>query len=86
MKQNKLTRKDIRDKLNLVFCDVFEDESIVIDESTTALDIDEWDSISHINLIVATEKAFSIRFTTKQVKNLENVSDLITLIIDRLES
>jgi acyl carrier protein len=54
-------------KLNVVFCEVFDDENLVINETTTAEAIDEWDSLGHITLILAVEKAFRIRLTTAEV-------------------
>jgi len=67
--------------LNGIFCQVFDDD-IEIARETTADDIDGWDSLSHMNLIVAVEMGFNIRFATKDVRALKDVGDLID-IIDR---
>ena len=58
-----MTREEIYGKLNEVFQDVFDDEDITVNDSTVAADVDGWDSLEHINLIVAVERCFGIKFT-----------------------
>jgi acyl carrier protein len=70
----------IMQRLNQVFQDVFDRPDLAITESMSADDIEEWDSLTHIILIVATEKAFSVTFTTKDVKALRNIGDFLALI------
>jgi acyl carrier protein len=79
-----MTAPDIHQKLTAVFRDVFDLPTLEISDVTTANDIPEWDSIMHINLIVAVEKAFGISFTTRDVKSLANVGDLKRLISERV--
>ena len=67
-------------KLTEIFRDVFDDDSIVLGDKMTANDVEGWDSLTHINLIHAVEKAFKIRFTTAEVSKMENVGDLSSLI------
>ncbi|MFL5740264.1 MAG: acyl carrier protein [Flavisolibacter sp.] len=62
--------------MNEIFRDVLDNEDIVIKDSTTADDIEEWDSLSHIQLIVAIEKHFKIRFTTAEVTSYKNVGEM----------
>ena len=65
----------------MVFRDVFDDESIVIEYDTTAKDIEGWDSLSNIELLVAIEKTFSrVKFNTGEVANLRNVGELVAAI------
>ena len=71
---------DIHTRLTEIFRAVFEDDSIVIRQDMTAEDVENWDSLSHINLIVAVEKEFRIRFTTAEVSALKNVGELEVLI------
>lgn len=80
-----MTDPSIQQRLNLVFQDVFDRPDLQITATMTAEDIDEWDSLTHIMLIVATEKAFKISFTTKEVKSLKNIGDFIQLIARRLD-
>jgi len=68
------------DRLTAVFRDVFDDASLVLRDDLQASDVDNWDSLTHIDLIVAVEKEFRIRFTTREVQSLQNVGDLRALI------
>jgi acyl carrier protein len=67
-------------RLDRIFQDIFDDPSLQITESTTASDIDAWDSLTHIDLIVQVEKEFKIKLSTGEVRGLKNVGDFITLI------
>ncbi len=80
-----MTPDEIRLKLTTVFRDVFDDAALEISEGTTASDIPGWDSLSHVHLVFATEKAFAVSFTTKQVKALSSVGDLVRLIEARVK-
>jgi len=62
--------------LNEVFCLVFDDETIQIKPEMTANDIDGWDSLSHVNLIIAVESRFKVRFTRKELLTFRNIGDL----------
>ena len=66
--------------LNDIFRRVFEDNSLVITRSTTANDIEEWDSLTHMNLIMVLEKQFKIKFSLSEIENLSSVGDLVDLI------
>ena len=80
-----MTHGEIHERLTEVFRDVFDDPTLEISDSTTAKDIEGWDSLTHINLIVATEEALGVSFTTKQVQALANVGDFMRLIASRLK-
>lgn len=73
------------DKLNGIIREVFEDNEIEVGRMTTANDVDGWDSLSHINLIVAIENVFGIKFTKKELLGFKNVGDLVDSI-DRKHS
>ncbi|MBP3735680.1 MAG: acyl carrier protein [Lachnospiraceae bacterium] len=75
-----MTRAEIFEKLNEVFRDVFDDETIVVKDETTADDIEDWDSLEHINLIASVEQEFDIKFTMGQVVTMKNVGDMADLI------
>lgn len=72
--------KNIKDDLQEVFREVFDDDTIEIMPEMTAADIEDWDSLAHVELIVAVEKAFSMKFTTQEIKALKNVGDFMDLI------
>lgn len=78
-----MDRSKILEKLTIVFRDVFDDDSIVIDETTTSADIEDWDSIEHINLVSAVEDEFGIRFKMKEVSGMKNVGEMVDIITDR---
>jgi acyl carrier protein len=73
------------EKLVQVFRDVFKNDTISISPITTAADIDQWDSITHLDLITATEEAFNIEINGFDVMGLKNVGDLLKLIERKLE-
>jgi acyl carrier protein len=73
-----------REKLNAIFCTVFDDTDIRITPATTANDIDGWDSLSHVNLIVAVEQGFGIRFSQKEILTFKNVGDLLNCVDRKL--
>jgi acyl carrier protein len=76
----RLTTEEIYSQLTEIFRDIFDDESIVLTPETTAADIDDWDSFNHINLLVATEQRFGIKFKTAELEDLKNVGHLVQLI------
>jgi acyl carrier protein len=80
-----MTTAEIHQKLTEVFRDIFDDDTLQITDTMTADDVDDWDSITHINLIAAVEKTFKVSFNTKDVKALKNVGDFIQLIASRLK-
>jgi acyl carrier protein len=63
-----------------VFERVFDDDSIAVTPELSAKDVDGWDSLAHIRLILTVEKAFKIKFSTSEIGKLENVGDLVKLI------
>jgi acyl carrier protein len=75
---------ELIERLNTIFCEVFDDEDIVIAPELTANDIDGWDSLSHVNLIVTIESRFNIRFTQKELLTFKNVGDLLNCIASKL--
>lgn len=75
-----LEEKEIYDQLNEVFRDVFDDDSIRVSASTTAEDIDDWDSLEHIRLIAAVERNFGIRFKMGEVASMKNVGEMVSII------
>jgi acyl carrier protein len=67
-------------KLTDIFHDVFDDDSIVVAAQLTAADVDEWDSLSHIRLVLAIEKKFGVKFSAAEVGRLKNVGEFVALI------
>ncbi|MCD7740783.1 MAG: acyl carrier protein [Ruminococcus sp.] len=73
----------IYERLNAVFRDVFDDEDIVVNAATTSDDIEDWDSIEHINLIGAVEDEFGVRFKMGEVSGMKNVGEMAEIISKR---
>ena len=71
-------------RLNKIFCEVFDDDDIKIAPEMTANDVDGWDSLSHVNLIVAIETKFNIRFNQKELLTFKNVGDLLNCIHSKI--
>ena len=72
-------------QLNDIFCDVFDDDSIVLTPEVTAADINGWDSVAHINLIVAIEARMKVRFKTSEIELLHNVGQLVGILEYKIE-
>ncbi|MBO5472381.1 MAG: acyl carrier protein [Lachnospiraceae bacterium] len=79
-----MTREEVFVKLNEVFQDVFDDESITVTETTTADDIEEWDSLEHINLLAAVEQEFGMKFNMGQVVSMKNVGEMADIIMSQI--
>lgn len=77
------TAKFITDSLTPILCDVLDDDELVISEVTTALDVEGWDSLTNIRIMVSIEKAFNVRFTAAEISNLKNVGALAELVLKK---
>lgn len=78
-----LSEKDIYERLNKVFRDVFDDEDITVAAETVADDIEDWDSMMHITLVGAVEDEFGVRFKMGEVSGMKNVGEMAQIISDR---
>jgi len=79
----KMDDAQLYSRLTSVFHDVFDDETIEVTPQLTAMDVDGWDSLTHIRLILTVEKAFKVKFSTSEIGKLENVGQLAALIKGR---
>lgn len=80
-----MTREELFEQLNEVFQDVFDDESITVNDATTANDIEDWDSLEHINLINAVEQKFGIKFDMGHIITMKNVGEMANIIESQLK-
>lgn len=71
-----MSKNEILEKLQEVFCDVFDNDEIVVTEDTVAEDIEEWDSLAHIQLAKELEKVFGIKLTAKEIMFWDNVGEM----------
>jgi len=79
-----MDRNEILNTVNNVFIDVLDDDSLVLTEATTANDVDEWDSLNHIQLVVAIERQFKIRFASQEILSWQNVGEMVDSIAAKL--
>ena len=75
--------REIFTRLNRVFQDVFDDDSIRVTPNTTADDIEDWDSLEHITLISAVEREFRMKFKLGEISSMKNVGEMVSIIQQR---
>lgn len=78
-----MERKTVKQRLDTIFQDIFDDPSLEVRDDMTADSVEGWDSLSHINLVFAVEKQFKIKLTLGEVRGLSNVGDFITLVVKK---
>ena len=78
-----MEKEAILKKLNEVFREVFDLDDVVVTRETVADDIEEWDSLEHINLISAVESTFRMKFKMKEVSTMKNVGEMVDIIAER---
>jgi acyl carrier protein len=79
-----MNASDVRPQLTSIFRDVFDDPELELRDQMTAADVEEWDSLSHIRLIVSVEQAFNIQFSMAEIEELKNVGEFVSLITRKL--
>jgi acyl carrier protein len=80
-----MDESQIYSRLTEIFQEVFDDESVKVTAALAAKDVDGWDSLAHIRLMLTIEKAFKIKFSTSELGRLQNVGDLVKLIEKRTQ-
>jgi acyl carrier protein len=80
-----MERQQILEQLHNIFKTVLDHENVSLTDATTAADVEEWDSLNHIQLIVAIEKHFKIRFTSREIQSWNNVGEMITCIEEKIK-
>jgi acyl carrier protein len=73
----------IYERLTRLLQDIFDNDSISVTPELSAKDVDGWDSVTHIRLMLTVERAFRTKFSTSEIGNLKNIGDLVTLIKER---
>ena len=79
-----MTHEEIMEKVQVIFRDVFDDDELIITDSTNSSDSEDWDSLEHIALVVSMEKEFGLKFDLKEVNKLANVGEMVDLIASKL--
>ncbi len=80
-----MTREKILSDVQDIFRDIFDDNDLTIEESTNSDEIEDWDSLNHINLVSAIEKEFNIRFALGELMELKDVGAMIDLMVEKLQ-
>ena len=73
----------IMKEVNNIFIDVLDEDEIAVSRDTTADDIEDWDSLTHVQLVVAIEKHFGIKFTSSEIRNFRNVGEMCDSILEK---
>ena len=81
-----MTADDIYVKLTDIFRDVFEDDALVLRPDMTAADVPDWDSLSHVRLVLTIQRKFGVTFSAAQTSSLKNVGDLVSLLQSRVKA
>jgi acyl carrier protein len=79
-----MERKEVLSQINEIFIETLDNEDVVIEETTQAKDVEEWDSLTHIMLVVAIEKHFKIRFSSKEIQSWKDVGAMVDNILRNL--
>ena len=80
-----MTREMLFNGVQDIFRDIFDEEDMVIEDKTSSDDIEEWDSLNHINLVSAIEVEFKIKFTLGELMALKDVGAMVNLIVEKLK-
>ncbi len=78
-----IMEEKIYETLNEIFRDIFDDDEIVVGPETNSDSIEDWDSLEHINLVVAIEKAFDLKFSMDEVTGMKDVGEMVEIIKQR---
>jgi acyl carrier protein len=80
----RMTREQMLEKVESIFRDIFDEDELTVVDSTNSDDIEDWDSLNHINLVTSIERAFEIKFTLEELTNLADVGAMIDLMIRKI--
>ena len=80
-----MSREEIFDSVQEIFRDIFDDDDLVINDTTSSDEIEDWDSLNHINLVSAIEKEFKIKFALGELMTLKDVGAMVDLMVEKLK-
>jgi len=80
-----MERKEIVERLTIIFREVFGDSSLILNDEMTTNDVEKWDSLTHMLMISTVEEKFGIRFKLKELNKLKMVGDIITVLVEKLQ-
>lgn len=79
-----MTREEVFEKLNDIFRNNFDDDSIELNDETSSADIEDWDSLEQINLVVAIQETFHVKFNIDEVNAMKNVGEMVDSILEKM--
>lgn len=79
-----MSREEVFTKVQDIFRDIFDEDDLIINDATHSDEIEDWDSLNHINLVSAIEKEFNIRFALGELQSLKDVGAMVNLMMDKL--
>jgi len=79
-----MTRKEVFNGVQDIFRDIFDEDELIISDTTSSDEIEDWDSLSHINLVIVIEKEFKIKFTLQEFMILKDIGSMVNLIVEKL--
>lgn len=77
-----MSREEVYERLNKVFRDILDDETIELHDETVADDVDGWDSFEHINIVVGVEEEFNFKIPMRKVVTMKNVGEMVDIILE----
>ncbi|MES2851204.1 MAG: acyl carrier protein [Bacteroidota bacterium] len=80
-----MSREEILEQISSVFSDTLDEDNVTLTENSTADDVEGWDSLTHVQLVVAVEKKFKIRFSAKEIQSWKNISEMIDSISSKVQ-
>jgi acyl carrier protein len=78
-----MDKQEILSQVQEIFCDVLDNQDLLVTMTTTANDVEDWDSLTHIQLIVAIEKHFGIKFTSREILSWTNIGEMVDCIVSK---
>jgi len=79
-----MTRDEVMAALNEIFIDIFDDDDIVLSDETTSADIEYWDSLEQINIIMACERKWGVKFDIEEIAKMKNVGEMVDMITEKV--
>lgn len=81
-----MTRENVYERLACIFRENFDDDSIELYDAMTSMEIEDWDSLEQVNLVVAIQEEFSVKFNINEVNSMANVGEMVDLILKKVEN
>ncbi|MCI9270117.1 MAG: acyl carrier protein [Dorea sp.] len=79
-----MSREEVFEKLNMIFRNNFDDDGIILSDATSSADIEDWDSLEQINLVVAIQDEFRVKFNIEEVNAMKNVGEMVNYILEKI--